>query len=498
MTGITVETVVDVIANPLVVLIRCSFVVSMTVNATEYGIVLGVGMTVITGCPLPLVRSAIDGELVVKLGASPVCSAVTGIAGLGEACSQVIGIGDSLILLSVAGVAIRRSTGKAPTDMATGTSHGRVGTRELESCLAVIEDRPRPLGGTVAGLTLGREPGCLVVWVCRGIIVFQVTSNARGIQACILSIDVTGRAIQRNVGTRQREPSLRMIEFGAKPLRSRVTKRAVFGKPGRHVVRIGSCVEILQMTGRTVGGKGRVLIVDVALGTGNIDMCAGQREMSGRVMVKLCSLPLSRVVASGASLREAGSHVIWAGGRVEILQMTGRTVGGKGRVLIVDVALGTGNIDVRAGQREVSGRVMVKLDPLPLSGVVANCAICREPGCPVIWAGGLIVGQLMATHTLGSGCRELSASMTLYTTQADMRAGQREVGGRVMVKLCPLPLSGVVASGTRLRETGSRMVRISGALEVLQVTGRTVGGKGRILVVHMALGTGNIDMRAGQ
>jgi hypothetical protein len=195
MTGITVETVVDVIANPLVVLIRCGFVVSMTVNAAEYGIVLGIGMTVTAACPLTLVGSGVNGELVIECGTSPACSVVTGIAGLGEPGSQVIGIGDRLILLLMAGITVRWSPGKTPTHMTTGTGHGRVSTRELESGLAVIEDRARPLRGAVAGLTLSREPGCLMIWISRGIIVLQMTGNARGIQACILSIDMTGRAI---------------------------------------------------------------------------------------------------------------------------------------------------------------------------------------------------------------------------------------------------------------------------------------------------------------
>jgi hypothetical protein len=80
-----------------------------------------------------------------------------------------------------------------------------------------------------------------------------------------------------------------------------------------------------------------------------------------------------------------------------------------------------------------------------------------------------------------------------------MDTGQREVGGGVMVKLRPFPLSGVVAGGAGLREAGGHMIRISGGLEILQVTGGTFSRKDRrILVVKMAFGTGNIDMRSGQ
>jgi len=50
-----------------------------------------------------------------------------------------------------------------------------------------------------------------------------------------------------------------------------------------------------------------------------------------------------------------------------------------------------------------------------------------------------------------------------------MRAGQREPGGRV-VKRCRLPCRCVVARLASLRESAAHVVRIRGALEILQVT----------------------------
>ena len=50
-----------------------------------------------------------------------------------------------------------------------------------------------------------------------------------------------------------------------------------------------------------------------------------------------------------------------------------------------------------------------------------------------------------------------------------MRSGQREPGCRV-VKRCRLPCSCVVAGFASLRESAAHVVRIRGALEILQVT----------------------------
>ena len=123
---------------------------------------------------------------------APNCSAVADEASFGKARAQMVGIRNCLILFAMAGVTVRGSSGKTPPHMAACARNGGVSSDQFESCAVVIEYGSLPLGSAVAGLALGGEAGCQVIWIRGCIVVFLVTTRASGIQTGILSIGVAG------------------------------------------------------------------------------------------------------------------------------------------------------------------------------------------------------------------------------------------------------------------------------------------------------------------
>ncbi len=89
------------------------------------------------------------------------------------------------------------------------------------------------------------------------------------------SVDVALRARNIYVGSHQRKPRLRVIEFGARPRRRRVADRAVSGETRLHVIRVCRGLVILDMAGVAIGRRPGKFSVDVALRAGDVHMSAG-------------------------------------------------------------------------------------------------------------------------------------------------------------------------------------------------------------------------------
>jgi hypothetical protein len=69
----------------------------------------------------------------------------------------------------------------------------------------------------MAHLALLREPRFHVVWVVRVVEIGKVAGHASGIRQLVVPVEVTLRAIQRDVRARQRPPGLAMVESRSGP-----------------------------------------------------------------------------------------------------------------------------------------------------------------------------------------------------------------------------------------------------------------------------------------
>lgn len=120
-----------------------------------------------------------------------------------------------------------------------------------------------------------------------------------------------------------------------------------------------------------------------------------------------------------------------------------------------------------AGEWE-PGLGMIELGSFPLNRGVADIALGGESGGRMVGVGRTLVILQVAT---GAGCGRagvLAAHMATGAGDCSVGTGQRELCLAV-VKLGALPLSGRVAGGAFLAESGGLMVRRSRALEVLQM-----------------------------
>ena len=155
---------------------------------------------------------------------------------------------------------------------------------------------------------------------------------------------------------------------------------------------------------------------------------------------------------------------------------------------------------MRAGQGETRGRV-VEVRSGPRRCVVALLAGLGKSRLYVIGIGGALEIRQVARHTgcIGTGQVVITIHVALYALQRGMRAGQGEAGGG-MIKRRITPRGRGVALLAGLREIRLHVVRIGGALEVLQMAAHTsrVGAGQVVIVVDVALHALHGRVRAGQ
>ena len=84
----------------------------------------------------------LGGRIVIKLGSQPGGSVVTGDAGGREARPFVVRVRRPVVVVDVAGGAVRTQTRKFPIDVAARASQSGVEPCKWESCQRVIEFRP--------------------------------------------------------------------------------------------------------------------------------------------------------------------------------------------------------------------------------------------------------------------------------------------------------------------------------------------------------------------
>ena len=188
-------------------------------------------------------------------------------------------------------------------------------------------------------------------------------------------------------------------------------------------------------------------------------------------MVERAGVPIRRRMADFALLWETGGDVVRIVGRLKILEMATDARGRAEVVVVVRMALRTQHASVRTSERESRLRV-IKLCGLPGRGVVANLALLRETGRHVIRIRRSLKILKVARYACGRREVVVAIRVALRALHLCVCTGQRKRCLR-MIKRCRLPGRGCVADLALLRHTRRDVIRIRGALEILQVAGHT-------------------------
>lgn len=145
--------------------------------------------------------------------------------------------------------------------MRTGQREGRV---------VVIERRRRPAAGGVADRAVRRESRGDVIGIRGAVVVGLVTAVARRGRGVVVVIRVALRAGQRGVHTCKRIVGVhRMVKGHAGPVGSRMAGLTCGGETSRCVIRVGCPIPIGLMASVAGCGQRCVVVVHMALRTGN-------------------------------------------------------------------------------------------------------------------------------------------------------------------------------------------------------------------------------------
>ncbi len=109
--------------------------------------------------------------------------------------------------------------------------------------------------------------------------------------------------------------------------------------------------------------------------------------------------------------------------------------------------------------------------------------------------------RLTVFVTMGAGeVRNISAQMTVCTAVPLVSMFAR-VDGEVkliVIELCIVPVTGVMAVKTGFGKAGGLMIRVVGTVVIVLMTEETVGGCARVLAINVTRNTADAGMRAGQ
>jgi len=158
--------------------------------------------------------------LVVKLAMAPEHCVVTTLAG-GRETGMGNGSRGASIIFLVAGVTRCAIQRVIVVDMTIGTLPRRHSVRssQRESGAVVVEGRIQPGSRVVTGGAGLREVRSRVIWICRTLVILQVTGNASRAVQVVVVVDVAIGALswRHGVHSRQRECGQRMVKRGIGP-----------------------------------------------------------------------------------------------------------------------------------------------------------------------------------------------------------------------------------------------------------------------------------------
>jgi hypothetical protein len=297
----------------------------------------------------------------------------------------------------------------------------------------VIKRCGGPRRGVVAlRAILGKARGHMVR-IGRALEILQVATDAGGVRSgeVVVPVDVALRALDRGVGSRQREASTAVIKSRVVPGTRVVTLLTARRKAGLYVVRIGRAVEVLDVAGRAIGRGSHKLPVDMALGAGHADVRSGQRELRERIVVKRCRIPRAAVVAGLAGGGEAGLSVRRIVGLVEIRQVTADAGGRCASELPADMAGIAIQRRVCPGQCESRELQMVELGAHPVVHGVALFAGRRQVQRDVINSSRLCICEILLVAREARRRQSLKLSdgcpgVTRVAIDRSVRTNQRE------------------------------------------------------------------------
>jgi len=118
-------------------------------------------------------------------------------------------------------------------------------------------------------------------------------------------------------------------------------------------------------------------------------------------MVESGPFPLRGVMAGRTCLGKSSRLMIRIGCLIVIVQMTGSAIVGGAGEPVIEMALGTGDGDMRTSQGEPSCCIVIKPPALPLCCSVAQGTVSRKSSGCVVGIAGLIEGRLVTTDALG-------------------------------------------------------------------------------------------------
>lgn len=142
------------------------------------------------------------------------------------------------------------------------------------------------------------------------------------------------------------------------------------------MIRIRGAIPVLLMASVTGSRQRCVVVVDVALHTGNACVSSCQWEYRG--VIECCRRPARGGVALCAIGWETGRDVVWICRTCEIGLVAGIAICGRALVHVVDVAVSTQESGMHSGQRIPRELQVIKLRVEPRVHRMAAFARCRK------------------------------------------------------------------------------------------------------------------------
>ena len=357
----------------------------------------------------------------------------------------------------------------------------RPGEREIRA--AVIERGWLPGRLRMTTQTRVRELIRRVIGSICAVEIRLMTHEAVAVDELIVAVRVAVLTGARRVRPLQGEIRRRMIKRGRTPMRLRVTGQALVGELAGHVIRIRRVVERGLMTLPAVCVRERVIAVRVAVLTRHRDVPALQWELRGRV-IERARLVRRGVVAHRAVVRHLPADVIRVLRLVETCLMALPAVRVLQRVIAVGMAILARRGDVRAGERELRGR-MTEGGGLPSVHRMALQTVASEFAGHMVRRLGRIELRLMTLEAIHILQRVISIDVAIQAGHRSVRAQQRELGCCV-VEGGRLPRRGAVALRTVVAEFPRHVVGILRKGEVLRVALLAVRVGDRVIAVRVA------------
>ena len=301
---------------------------------------------------------------------------------MGVSRCSMVGIGCTVVVVRVTGVAVGRHAGILSAAVAGLASQGRVGARKRKTGFAVVNVFTVPVGCRMALSAVMRVPGCSMVWIGRAVVVVRVTGIAVGRQPGVLSAAVAGLASQGRVGSGKRKTGFIVVKVCTAPSGCCMALSTVMRKSGRGMVGIGCAVVVVRMTGVAVGRQPGVLSAAVAGLASKRRMGPGKWE-TGFVVAEVCTAPVGCCVALGAVMRVSGRGMVGIGSIVVVVRVTGIAIGRGSLEYQIRMTFTAVQSGVCAAENESCGAVVIEVGK-PIIHAVTCFAIERKSACLVI------------------------------------------------------------------------------------------------------------------